>query len=239
MKRLYVEFADTPIKREYGLKNRRYLHRNAGMLFKFPYSYRLGFWMQDTYLPLDIAFLSDNGEILQISEMIPMSTRPVISKKICRYALETNKNWFKNNNVDVGSKVGGEYFSRRDVFAQMNGSIVGPEGFNGEQADFGQENQGQQFQVQEEPPPVSNPDVYLNRTFKDIFENANVKNRDLIVVYQKKDGYVLPPKRVSPPYEFWTDADGRLEAIVNLWDNQDGGWKSFLINNILDIEFAE
>ena len=46
----------------------------------------------------------------------------------------------------------------------------------------------------------------------------------------------MPPKTISPPFEFDKDEDGVNDAIVKAWDEQTGGWKSFIIDNILNIE---
>ena len=46
MKKLFVEIADTPLKREYGLMDRHSLADNQGMLFKFDRPSRLAFWMK-------------------------------------------------------------------------------------------------------------------------------------------------------------------------------------------------
>jgi uncharacterized membrane protein (UPF0127 family) len=94
MKKLKIELADTPSKRELGLMGRKKLAQNNGMLFKFPESNVLSFWMKNTYIPLDIAFLDDNGRIVQIESMNPLSTRTTSAKQPCRYALEVNKDWF-------------------------------------------------------------------------------------------------------------------------------------------------
>lgn len=120
MKKLTVEIADTPIKREFGLMDRRTLAQNNGMLFKFPHKSNLSFWMRNTYLPLDIAFIDDDGKILQISEMYPLSTRAIRSNYACKYALEVNKGWFKSNNIKEGSYVVGDIMgkSKRTILAQ-------------------------------------------------------------------------------------------------------------------------
>ena len=64
--KLRVEVADTSEKRQIGLMYRDSLVDDHGMLFKFPSANHLSFWMQNTYIPLDIAFINDDGRILQI-----------------------------------------------------------------------------------------------------------------------------------------------------------------------------
>ena len=59
-----------------------------GMIFVFERDQRLWFWMENTYLPLSIAFLSKTGEILEIVDLQPLSTKLVRSKFLSRYALE-------------------------------------------------------------------------------------------------------------------------------------------------------
>ena len=107
IKKLYVEVADTPIKRETGLMGRKQLSSDRGMLFKFPNKMKLSFWMKDTYIPLDIAFVDDDGKILQIEQMSPLNTKSIRSVFPCKYAIETNKNWFKDNHVGVGDYIDG------------------------------------------------------------------------------------------------------------------------------------
>jgi len=102
LKKIFVEVAASNLKRHYGLMNRHSLAKNDGMLFKFDKPDNLNFWMQNTYIPLDIAFIDDNGQILQIESMKPLSTRHITSKNKCRYALEVNRDWFKNNEINVG-----------------------------------------------------------------------------------------------------------------------------------------
>jgi uncharacterized membrane protein (UPF0127 family) len=106
MKKLLVELADNELKRTYGLMDRKSLASNHGMLFKFPYAHHLRFWMKNTYIPLDIAFINNAGKIEQIVEhMIPLSTRAVTSSNLCRYALEVPAGWFKENGIKIGDKI--------------------------------------------------------------------------------------------------------------------------------------
>ena len=108
MNKLKVEIADTMLKRAHGLMDRKCMSENNGMLFKFPSAHYLQFWMQNTYIPLDIAFLDNQGKVLQIETMYPLSTRAVRANYMCKYALEVNEGWFRRNNVKVGSLVMGE-----------------------------------------------------------------------------------------------------------------------------------
>ena len=207
MKKLFIEVADSSVKRELGLMNRKTMAKNQGMLFVFPYSNNLSFWMKDTYLPLDIAFADEDGRIVQISEMIPLSTRSIRSNVPCKYALEVNRGWFKNNDIYEGSIIAGEGINNRNEKTAQKAKV--------------------------------SPDVMLNKSFKDVLNQANNRNQDLLIYYQKKDGYVLPPKLISPPFYFEPDANGKRGNVVKAWDNQDGEWKSFLIDHILDLQLSD
>ena len=227
MKKLFVEIADNPRKRSYGLMDRKSLVHNGGMLFKFPDEEKLHFWMANTYIPLDIAFLDVDGKILQIESMTPLSTRAVVSHKPCRYALEVNRGWFQNNGIRVGNYIGGVGISDLNKMAQMSpqmdATMIPPDPAS--------------------PAPqqqqLPNPDVKLDLSFKEKLERADLQGKDLIAIYQTKGGIVLSPKVISPPFAFEEDADGKHDAIVKVWDNQTAGWKSFIIDNIISLEEKE
>lgn len=104
--RVQAEIADTPIKRSQGLMGRKFLPSNSGMLFDFGNAQPLSFWMYNTYIPLQIAFIEKDGRIGQIENLVPLSTRRVRSKDYYRYALELPSGWFDKNNIKVGAMVG-------------------------------------------------------------------------------------------------------------------------------------
>lgn len=83
-----ISVADTPAKQEQGLQYVRDLPADSGMLFKFKHPRVLSFWMKNTYIPLDIAFLDDEGRIIKTEKMIPMSLRAISSGTPCAMALE-------------------------------------------------------------------------------------------------------------------------------------------------------
>lgn len=102
---LYVEVADSPFERERGLMFRTYLPDSIGMLFIFDSSGIYAFWMKNTYIPLSIAFIDENFEIIDILDLEPLDERPVFPVKKFKYAIEVNRNWFKKKNIKVGDKV--------------------------------------------------------------------------------------------------------------------------------------
>jgi len=209
------------------------------MLFKFPHPSNLSFWMRDTYIPLDVAFIGDDGRVLQIETMSPLSTKAVRSIHLCRYALEVNKGWFDKNNIREGSIIIGEGITGRHLHrkAQMIEAPVEtpPKEMTPSQAApqvAPQMALPQSKLYQEEV----DPDVMLNLDFKTRIQEADLMNKKLTLIYQKKDGYVLPPKTISPPFLLGPDEFGDHDSLVTAWDEQEGQWKSFLIDNILDME---
>lgn len=102
---LTLELAETAEERALGLQNRRELCETCGMLFAFDYPTQVGFWMKDTYIPLDIAYLSPEGTVLFIGQMQPLSLKSLQSPQGTQYAWEMNQGWFAANGVKVGDKL--------------------------------------------------------------------------------------------------------------------------------------
>ncbi|MBT3218709.1 MAG: DUF192 domain-containing protein [Proteobacteria bacterium] len=101
-----VELATTPDTRSLGLKHRDSMPQDEGMLFMYPQTHLRSFWMQDTRIPLSIAFADEDGKIVRIADMSPFSTDRVPSLYPVRYALEMNKGWFAKNGVEKGDVLG-------------------------------------------------------------------------------------------------------------------------------------
>ena len=102
---LKVEIADDPMTRERGLMYRKELEADGGMLFSFKYPRRMSFWGMNTYIPLDIAFVNENKEIVAIKEIVPLSTKAVSCDIPCTHAVEANFNYFSQNGIAVGDKI--------------------------------------------------------------------------------------------------------------------------------------
>ena len=68
--------------------------------------------MRNTLIPLSIAFIADDGSIVNIAEMQAKSDESHCSAKPVRYALEMNKGWFSKRNFKAGAKFSGAPFSK-------------------------------------------------------------------------------------------------------------------------------
>ena len=88
-----------------GLMFRESLDNNSGMLFVFDEVGQQSFHMSETKIPLDIAFIKQNGIIESIKELDPFDKRPVASDGNVLCALEVNRGWFAENNVEVGDQI--------------------------------------------------------------------------------------------------------------------------------------
>jgi len=105
---LVVEVADTPGEQVLGLMNRDSLAADRGMIFIFGEPKRASFWMKNTSIPLDLAFLDSEGVILEIYPLVPFEEARVVSKSDrVAYAIETNRDWFSSRGLKPGLKVQG------------------------------------------------------------------------------------------------------------------------------------
>jgi uncharacterized membrane protein (UPF0127 family) len=103
-----VEIADDPRERSLGLMYRREMAEDAGMLFDFGIEEPASFWMQNTYIPLDMLFIKADGTIESIAERTtPMSQKSIPSKGPVRYVLEINGGLSDTLGIDAGDKVSG------------------------------------------------------------------------------------------------------------------------------------
>jgi uncharacterized protein len=100
-----VEIADTEDSRQLGLMFRSSMPPDAGMLFDFQQDTNSGFWMQNTILPLSIAFIKADGTIIDIKDMQPLDTTAIGPSEAYRYALETNQGFFAAHKIAIGDHV--------------------------------------------------------------------------------------------------------------------------------------
>ena len=103
-----IEVADTPAQHVQGLRYRESLAQDAGMLFLFFENRDGPFVMEDTLIPLSIAFFDREGVILKILDMDPCDseTCPLYSPGVVyQGALEVNQGAFEEWGVEPGDKV--------------------------------------------------------------------------------------------------------------------------------------
>lgn len=96
------ELAKTPDSHQRGLMFRDSLEENTGMLFHFGSKKPLSFWGMNTFIPLDIAFIDENGIIDSIGVIKPHCLHSVKSTKPCVYALEVPEGTFKKHGIGLG-----------------------------------------------------------------------------------------------------------------------------------------
>jgi uncharacterized membrane protein (UPF0127 family) len=100
-----VEVADEPGLWERGLMFRSEMAEDAGMVFVFPNDVTFGFWMQNTPLPLSIAWIAADGRIVDIQDMQPQSTDVHSPPAPYRFALEVNQGYFARHGVQTGDRM--------------------------------------------------------------------------------------------------------------------------------------
>jgi|GEM_PF-417270 len=105
---LTAELADTESKKERGLMFRQSLPENSGMLFIFDPPAQAAFWMKNTRIPLSIAFIDNQGRILEIRSMKPFDETLIWSvSNAVAYALEVNEGWFDRHGIQIGTRIFG------------------------------------------------------------------------------------------------------------------------------------
>jgi uncharacterized membrane protein (UPF0127 family) len=110
MHNIRAQVAQTPQQRQIGLMFRREMPLNDGMLFVFEEPSVQCFWMKNTLLPLSIAFLADDGSIVNLADMKPLDETSHCSEKPVRFVLEMNKGWFAKRGLKAGSRLAGPGF---------------------------------------------------------------------------------------------------------------------------------
>ena len=109
---IHAAVAQTPDQRMTGLMFRRTMAQHEGMLFVFEQVTPQCFWMKNTLLPLSIAFLADDGTVVNVDEMKPQTLDSHCSAKPVRFVLEMNQGWFAKRGIKAGSKIAGAPFSK-------------------------------------------------------------------------------------------------------------------------------
>tara|TARA_B100001057_G_C22800300_1_gene931264 strand:+ start:281 stop:718 length:438 start_codon:yes stop_codon:yes gene_type:complete len=97
-----MEIANNYSKRKKGLMYRDNIEKDFGMLFVWDEVEIQCMWMKNTSIPLSVAFIKKEGEILDIFDLYPFSTLSVCSTDKVKYALEVNRGWFEEKAINRG-----------------------------------------------------------------------------------------------------------------------------------------
>ena len=101
-----VEVAKTIEERRIGLMYRKKLLNNEGMLFIFPREKIIQLWMKNTYIPLDVIFISENKVIVDIKKNMEKLSETIVKSKVkSKYALEFNAGLINKLDIEIGDKV--------------------------------------------------------------------------------------------------------------------------------------
>lgn len=100
-----AEIADNDALRGQGLMHRDSLAENHGMLFVYGTAQVRSFWMRNTRIPLDIAFIDANQVIINIEQMEPQTDDNHFSQGPMMYALEMDQGWFEANGIGSGDRL--------------------------------------------------------------------------------------------------------------------------------------
>lgn len=99
------EVARAEKDKERGLMFRKSMPRNRGMIFVYNKAEEMSFWMQNTYIPLSIAFVHEKLFVASIHDMKPLSMDITTSDIPVLYAVEVNQGWFKSNHILSGNRI--------------------------------------------------------------------------------------------------------------------------------------
>jgi uncharacterized protein len=109
---IHAELAVTETQQMIGMMMRRDMGANDAMLFVNAEAGQRCFWMRNTLLPLSIAFLADDGTVVNIADMQPQDDTSHCSAKPVRFALEMRQGWFAKRGIKAGFKLRGSPFMR-------------------------------------------------------------------------------------------------------------------------------
>lgn len=105
--RISAEVAAEPDQRARGLMYRESLAPDSGMVFVFERPERICMWMKNTPLPLTVAFIDADGEVINLADMRPKTETPHCAMRPALYALEMEQGWFERRGIGPGKKIKG------------------------------------------------------------------------------------------------------------------------------------
>ncbi len=103
---LVTELALKDTERNTGMMFRTNMLENEAMLFVFPQSQPVAFYMRNTQVRLSAAYIDPQGVIREIHDLHPFVETPVPSEaQDIQYVLETTQGWFTRHRIGVGTRL--------------------------------------------------------------------------------------------------------------------------------------
>tara|TARA_Y100000310_G_C20700181_1_gene828985 strand:- start:844 stop:1242 length:399 start_codon:yes stop_codon:yes gene_type:complete len=100
-----VEVAETLEQQSLGLMFRDSLDQNKGMLFVYESTEPRSFWMQNTFIPLDIIWIDSNFKVTKIQRANPCQGPCEVYTGYGQYILELNQGTANNLGLEVGEEI--------------------------------------------------------------------------------------------------------------------------------------
>jgi uncharacterized membrane protein (UPF0127 family) len=101
-----LRVAASELEKARGLMGVARLAEAEGMAFMYDGDTQMRFWMKDTPLDLDIAFVARDGTLLEVRTMTAGDTETTSSQsRQVRFAIEMRAGWFRDSGVRPGDKV--------------------------------------------------------------------------------------------------------------------------------------
>jgi uncharacterized membrane protein (UPF0127 family) len=101
-----LEVVRTEAERARGLMYRQSLADGDGMLFVFDETGEHGFWMKNTFIPLDMIFIGEDLRVVGIhANAVPQSTRNITVGVPSRYVIEVPGGWAEAHGIATGTQV--------------------------------------------------------------------------------------------------------------------------------------
>jgi len=114
-----IELALSPNQKARGLMYRKNLCSSCAMLFVYDENLpsRDSFWMQNTYISLDMIFLDKNGQVVSLFEYtkpLDNSIKYTPSSEY-NYVIETNAGFVKAHKLHMGNMIDTDYLFSKGV----------------------------------------------------------------------------------------------------------------------------
>ncbi len=106
-----LEVANNETEKTEGLMNVTELGKHEGMLFNYTEEDLRAFWMKNTLIPLDIIFLNENREVINVETAYPepntseQELKRYRSEEPAKYVIEVKAGFAENKSINKGTEI--------------------------------------------------------------------------------------------------------------------------------------